>query len=81
MNAFTIGATVKLKSGGPVMTVVELPKSAPGAGAEPVDELVEVCWFVEGEMKIGRLPEGALEIASEPPPVLGFRDPDLPAGR
>jgi len=76
MSAFSIGATVRLKSGGPVMTVVELPKSQ----TDEVEALIEVCWFVDGEMKTGRLPEMAVEAATEPPPVLGFRDPDQAAG-
>ena len=80
MSAFPIGATVRLKSGGPVMTVVELPKSQAGAAVNAVEALIEVCWFVDGEMKTGRLPEGAIEIAVEPPPVLGFRDPDQASG-
>ncbi len=80
MSAFPIGATVRLKSGGPVMTVVELPKSQTDAGAGVVEALIEVCWFVDGEMKTGRLPEGAVEAALEPSPVLGFRDPDQAAG-
>lgn len=49
--AFAIGDIVKLKSGGPPMTVTDL--AYPG--------LADVAWFDGADAKIARLPFAALE--------------------
>lgn len=56
------GDTVKLKSGGPVMTVREYDEDK-----YTIEELMVNCdWFITGELKDGTFHEDQLEVASKP---------------
>jgi len=54
---YKIGDTVRLKSGGPLMTVVEV-RSETSSGGKP---LVWVKWFWENEVKQDSFPSDAIE--------------------
>ena len=58
---FTIGTVVRLRSGGPTMTVVD-----DGASA------CEATYFHDGGYYASRFPVAALEVVSTPKPVLTF---------
>ena len=58
---FTIGTVVRLRSGGPTMTVVD-----DGAST------CEVTYFHDGGYYTARFPVAALEVVSTPKPVLTF---------
>jgi uncharacterized protein YodC (DUF2158 family) len=53
MNQFKIGTTVRLKSGGPIMTLNN--SFGDGGGT------VECLWFTGSELKMGRFSPDALE--------------------
>jgi uncharacterized protein YodC (DUF2158 family) len=61
--ALNVGTTVKLKSGGPLMTVEE-PNAH--AGGKPV---VKCTWFDKGELKSGLFPAETLTETGIPKPV------------
>jgi uncharacterized protein YodC (DUF2158 family) len=55
---YKVGDIVKLKSGGPEMTVQSLPSTANGA-------YYNCQWFAGKKLESGRFPEGSLETALE----------------
>ena len=54
---FKIGDTVRLKSGGPLMTVTEVRSDSPSSGKP----MVWVKWFSDSEAKQDHFPPDALE--------------------
>jgi uncharacterized protein YodC (DUF2158 family) len=57
-NAFSIGQIVRLKSGGPAMTVTRIP-------ASHLDELVHTTWFAGKKAEHGGFPPNALKIVPD----------------
>lgn len=58
MGEIKVGDTVKLKSGGPVMTVAEIGRTASG------ERLTAWCdWFEKGKKETGAFPVASLVIA------------------
>jgi uncharacterized protein YodC (DUF2158 family) len=53
-----VGDVVKLKSGGPVMTVIVSPKGE--------DQICSTAWFSGDKSEIGRFPAESLMIYSHP---------------
>ena len=56
-NTFDVGDTVRLKSGGPKMTVESVDPDIDGEGTA----YVYCAWFVHNEKKTGSFPAKALE--------------------
>ena len=61
--AFNVGDTVKLKSGGPLMTVTN-PSAHAGGKA-----VVSCNWFDGSDIKGGVFPAETLELAAKPQPT------------
>lgn len=74
MSQFKAGDVVRLKSGGPELTVLGLSMDADRRG------WIGFAWFdAAGEYRTASAPEAALTLATTPQSPLS--DPTLPAGR
>jgi uncharacterized protein YodC (DUF2158 family) len=65
MSDIKEGDTVRLKSGGPTMTVAEIERAAAGAGT-----VARCDWFIRNKLETGKFPVGSLMLVdnSRKPP-------------
>lgn len=61
---FEIGATVKLKSGGPTMTVTKHIYPVALRGQSEFRGTVQCSWFYENKINYSDFPQDALELAN-----------------
>ena len=66
--AFNVGDRVKLKSGGPVMTVESV-----GKGMYDAEEKAFCAWFEKSDLKRDSFPLGTLEASPKPDPEAAKR--------
>lgn len=66
MDEFKAGDTVRLKSGGPLMTILNIGKDGSGGAA------IFVVWFDKGDEKRSSFPPSAIEKDDDSAPTGGL---------